>query len=98
MSLQVTRRGAYVHPVGPRWDVRKKCFALFEELWEQAIFKRIILTLWNQVEDLWLKDVRARINVATISFSRFGLFHEPPNATVLVCFNDAVHAGVVDRN
>src|ERR1043165_1805094 len=97
VRLQVSRWGADVHPVSARWNVREKRFTVFEQLWKQIVFKRIVLASWNQVEHPWLKHVRTGVNVPTVGLARFWLFDKALHASLAVGFHHAVHAGIFDR-
>src|SRR5215510_12388665 len=55
-------------------------------------------TMWNQIEDLRLEDVSAGVDVLAGCFVWAGFFQEASHMSVILGFNDAVSAGVLDRS
>src|SRR5262245_49494488 len=96
MRLQVPRGRTDIHPVRALRNVREEWFAFFQETWKQAVLKRIILALGNQVQDFWFEHVSSGVNVSTVGLTRLGFFDEPEHAAVFAGLDNSVHTGIFD--
>src|SRR5207302_6324212 len=75
-----------------------KRFGFFQKLWKQTVFKRMILSLRDQIEHAGFKHISPGINVSATGFFGLWLFQKAKDASVVGCFHDAVHARIFDRS
>ena len=94
-ALQIALRGADVQPVGVG---REAVEAVADELRPDLALDGDVLVGWHEVEDRALEDVGARGDQVGVDLVGRGLLDELAHGAVLFDTDEAVGAGVLDRD